>query len=207
MFQILRAWRIATLFSVPMLTLAVSALADTPAAATHALAGSAAVADASRIAVAPDWMIGTFVPARTAFGQDPDGYCLLTVTPKQLIVPERPGDSPRVLTYQIVVSNPEFIIAEVEDDKNGKNNCLHGLKHRPTAYFRFDHEDFFKCVSEKDLSDDAAEKACPKPFTGPAPQSLDLTIYSDLDAAQHVARSERTKGAVMSWSGYWKKSN
>jgi hypothetical protein len=171
--------------------------ADTPPSSISQspAAPASATASAHDNEQASDWIIGKW----RINGPNPDSYCHLTVTPRQLTWTEPHGGSVRTLEYRVVASENDFIIVQTQDDKRMQQLCFNFA----INYVRFDRRDYVTCIlfaKKKDIK--SIEQECPRPFADN--RAFDLTVYRSLKDAQEIIASQQEPGAVSYWAPYWK---
>jgi len=133
--------------------------------------------------VLPEWLMGQWQPNRSAYGTDPENYCLLTISRNQVSWREYPSAPSRIYSVEVVVTDEDFIVLKAEHEYGSDHFCL---RMPSPSYMRIDGKDYFTCLQ--------VATDCPRPFA--RNQSFELTAFSSLEDAMRHA------GSAQFWTGY-----
>jgi hypothetical protein len=118
---------------------------------------------------------------------------LLTIDAGGLSWRERPGDELRTFSYEVVVEEDDFVIAETEHPYRPSRTCL---RVPSPGYFRFDRQNYFHCTYEARRKNESAVATCPQPFD-PHNFAFKLSVWRTLEGALQIADDPSY------WSGYF----
>lgn len=154
---------------------------DVQAAISSAVSVSSASAATrfSSTAATQNWIIGKWRSRSSVFGDEPWNYCLLAVSHAQLIWTESPGGSSRILGYQILASNSDYIVVRTDEDKKSKKVCIPA--NPEISYVRFDKNPCISDAQENASKPQVKSRGCPVPFDDH--YNFVLTLFRTADDA------------------------